>query len=373
MIDLVGRAAERLDLNARPATSGKIEPWLDTSARLSPDALEPTILASFTSEDLPPALEPVTDQATPQQTPEPEPEHAAGVAGMNGTSEANTIAEPEASFESSFIEAAAELTRAEAAKVAEQTAKIIAANHITLDWVALEESGYLTPQSQRSLKAEEFRIIKRPLLRTAFDPEDRHRSIAHVAMVTSPAPGDGKTFTALNLAVSIASERDLHVLLIDADIRNRGLSRALGLTDRMGLMELLTKPEVSMPSVFLRTDVANLAVIPAGKPTSGATEIFASQTMARLARDIATRYPDRFIIIDAPPVLASSEPGVLASHVGQIVMVVQANQTTKRAIGEALALVNTCTTVNFVLNQISSSAGLDRFGYYGKYGETEAH
>jgi exopolysaccharide/PEP-CTERM locus tyrosine autokinase len=268
--------------------------------------------------------------------------------------------------------AAAEKEFAAAEKERERTAEIALANNITLNWAALEENGYLTPNNQHSVKAEEFRIIKRPLLRAAFNVEGRHKSIAHVAMVTSPTPRDGKTFTAANLAVSIAAERDLHVLLIDADIRNRGLSKIFGLADRPGLMELLTKPDMNVPSVLLRTDMANLAVIPAGQPIVGATEIFASQTMARLARDIATRYSNRFIIFDAPPVLASSEPGVLAAHVGQIVMVVRANETSKRAIAEAVALVNACPTVNFVLNQISLAAGPDRFGYYGKAVAPEA-
>jgi receptor protein-tyrosine kinase len=354
MIDLVGRAAERLDLNATDTPTDKVEPWLTETpetpetppSEAKADAkLEPTILASLAGEET---------ISAPAPPPSPPPEA------------------PFVSTEPSIIMAAAEKEFTAAQKERERTAEISLANHISINWTALEENGYLSPNNQQSLKAEEFRIIKRPLLRAAFNPEGRHKSIAHVAMVTSPCPKDGKTFTSINLAVSIASERDLHVLLIDADIRNRGLSKTLGLADRPGLMELLTKPDMNVPAVFLRTDIGNLAVIPAGQPIPGATEIFASQAMARLARDIATRYANRFIIFDAPPVLASSEPGVLASHVGQIVMVVRANETAKRAINQAVSLVTACPTVNFVLNQISLAAGPDRFGYYGTEDAPEA-
>ena len=348
MIDLVGRAAERLDLN-QPATAEKVEPWLSEPAAPEPAAaeLEPTILASLATEEI--------FVAPPAPPPPPPPEDP-----------------PVPVHEPSIIMAAAEKEFESAQKERERTAEIALANNITLNWAALEQNGYLTPTNQNLVKAEEFRIIKRPLLRAAFNVENRHKSIAHVAMVTSPAPRDGKTFTSANLAVSVACERDLRVLLIDADIRNRGLSKIFGLTDRPGLMELLTKPDMNVASVLLRTDMPNLAVIPAGQPIAGATEIFASQAMARLARDIATRYSNRFIIIDAPPVLASSEPGVLAAHVGQVVMVVRANETSKRAIAEAVSLVNACPTVNFVLNQISLAAGPDRFGYYGKAAAPEA-
>jgi Mrp family chromosome partitioning ATPase len=157
------------------------------------------------------------------------------------------------------------------------------------------------------------------------------------------------------------------VLLVDCDIRRMGLSKKLGMADRKGLMDVLMNPGLSLADVMLRTNIPNLAIIPAGQPVEAATEVFASAKMTALVDDIASRYPDRFIIFDAPPVLASSEPGVLAVHVGQTVMVVHANETSKRAIAQSIPLINGCPNVHFVLNRVTLAAGPDRFGYYGTY------
>jgi receptor protein-tyrosine kinase len=354
MIDLVGRAAQRLDLNtpvrapeppARPATDDP--------------RLEPTILASLAT----------AEADAPAKT---------GPAALDAAVDAAPAA-ARSSLMDSFADA--QLLRDVAAR--EEEAKTAEANVISLDWEELSKAGYLTPHNQSCLKAEEFRIIKRPLLRTAFGTEAtrnmhaytqgmHHRSgdgNAHVVMVTSPGPGDGKTFNAINLAVSIASERDLQVLLIDADMRSRGLSKALGITDRPGLMEVLTQSQPSAESVMLHTDMPSLSVIAAGSPLPGAAEMLASQAMTRIVHDIATRYKNRFVIFDAPPALAASEPGVLAGHVGQVVMVVRANETSRHSIADALALVNACPTVNFILNQITRQ---QRFSYYGD-APAEAH
>jgi len=162
----------------------------------------------------------------------------------------------------------------------------------------------------------------------------------------------------------MASERDLFVLLIDADIRRVGLTKKLGLEDRPGIMDVLINPALSISDVMVRTNVANLAVIPAGRANDTSTEMFASQRMTKLVRDIASRYKDRLIIFDAPPVLAASEPGVLAQHVGQILFVVRSGATSKRSVAESLRLVDACPDLNFVINRMPLGAGGDRFGAY---------
>jgi len=234
---------------------------------------------------------------------------------------------------------------------------------ITLDLQSLRDKGFLTPLNHNSLLAEEYRIIKRPMLRSAFNTQRSHDDREHIALVTSPHANDGKTFTTINLGMSIASEHDLHVLLIDGDVRQRGLSHAFGVSERKGLMDALSDPGLSLADVILRTNVPDLSIIPAGHSVDAPTEILASPRMQTLMGDITRRYPDRFIIIDSPPVLATSEPGVLASYVGQVVMVVRANETTRQAIAESLALVDACSNVNFILNSVTLSAGSDRFGY----------
>jgi receptor protein-tyrosine kinase len=319
-IDLVGRAAEHIDLNARQ---------------------EPTF------------------------APPPPPPQAPERAAKNATAE--MFDEPAAPLPEPVV---VQATTAKPVSPGDPPAK---ASPIVLEfnWVHLEREGFLTPENQRSLTAEEFRLIKRPLLRTAFGRDNRaqRNGVAHVAMVTSPAPGDGKTFTAVNLALSIASEKDLHVLLIDGDPRRMGMSRVLGTAGRKGLVDVLMNPSMTVGDVIARTDVPNLSVIPAGQIVDAPSEVFASQSMTRLMAEIATRYSDRFIIFDAPPALASSEAGVLASHVGQVIMVVQANETSRQAVAQAVALVDACPNISFILNRVTMSAGMDRFGRYDYYQE----
>jgi receptor protein-tyrosine kinase len=247
-------------------------------------------------------------------------------------------------------------------------APIPAAQVITLDLDAMGRKGFLVPNSRRTLLAEEYRVIKRPLLRAAFDPSRQYEPRDRTTLITSPHPGDGKTFTSINLAMSVASEHETHVLLIDTDVRQRGMSRACGVADRKGLMDVLTDPKLSVADVILRTNIPHLTILPAGMSVHAPTEILASQRMIGVIDEITRRYADRFVILDGPPALASSEPGVLAAYVGQVTMVVRANLTNRQAIVESLALVEACATVNFILNKVTASVGPDRFGYYG-YGE----
>jgi protein-tyrosine kinase len=235
---------------------------------------------------------------------------------------------------------------------------------IEIDFVKFQKAGLLTPQAQGSRIAEEFRLIKRPLVRVAQKGRETANSLGHVIMVTSTHPGDGKTFTSVNLAMSLAYEHDLFVLAIDADINRRGLSRQFGVEDRPGIMDILLHRDVSIADAIVRTNIPNFAIIPAGKAVEGATELFASQRMTKLVSDVATRYKDRIIVFDTPPVLAASEPGVLAAHVGQIVFVVNSGETSKRSIGAALRLIGVCPDIHFVINRIMESNTGDRFGNY---------
>lgn len=240
---------------------------------------------------------------------------------------------------------------------------------VDLDLNDLGARGFLTHEAPHTLLAEEYRIIKRPLLRAAFTGQRHGASRSNVALITSARPSEGKTFTAVNLAVSIAAEADHHVLLVDADVRQRGLSRAFGLTERRGLTEVINDPTLTLADVILRTNIPNLSVIPAGAAVKSPTEMFAGQRARELFMEMTQRYGDRFIILDSPPVLASSEPGVLATYVGQIVMIALAGETPKQAIADSLGLLDTNAPVNFILNKVTPLAAAGRFGYYGTYGE----
>jgi protein-tyrosine kinase len=353
-IDLVGRLADRIDVNSFSPPAAKPALPERTELTVVPPAPPPPT----------PILEAVVEAAAaaPVAAPAPRPtviermEEAAIATPRPAVVERREEPLVVAASRPSVVE-----RMEEAPALRPQTAS---SNQIEIDLRQLENEGFVTPASPASQVAEEFRIIKRPLLRAAFARDGVKGPLAHVAMVTSPRPGDGKTFTALNLAMSVASEKDLHVLLVDCDMRHHGLSSKLDLARRKGLTDILTEG-ATIPDVMVRTNVPNLAIIPAGQPVSGGTELFASQRMLKFVNDVANRYRDRFIIFDTPPALASSEPGVLALHVGHVVMVVQANQTSKRAVAESLALVDGCPNVHFVLNRTTLTAGSDRFGYYG--------
>lgn len=239
---------------------------------------------------------------------------------------------------------------------------------VQIDHDLLTASGMISTRSEHSQIAEEFRLIKRPLLLKAFEDRGAGGRPKNLIMVTSARPGEGKTFSAINLAMSIALERDLTVMLIDADIARPSIPSALGVEADLGLMDLVADPSLNMSDVLLRTDVENLALLPAGRPHHLATELFASERMESMVADITRRYPDRVIIVDSPPVLLSSVPGVLALHVGQIVFVVQAEKSTQVAIDGALGLVSACENIHLLLNRARNIGGSEKFdGYYGYY------
>lgn len=238
-----------------------------------------------------------------------------------------------------------------------------------LDLERLGRAGFITPDAQQSHTAEEFRTIKRPLLLNAFGGGKTKVERGNVILVTSCKPGEGKTFVTINLALSIASERDLHVLIIDSDVYRRQLEIELGVDDDKGLVDLLLEDDLHLPDLLVRTDIPNLTVLPAGSRNPQAPELLSSQKMASLMSDIAQRYPDRVIIIDSPPVLASSEASVLAMLVGQTVMVVEANKTDASDVDKALKLINTCENINFVINKTGADSGSSPYGTYSYYDE----
>lgn len=256
---------------------------------------------------------------------------------------------------------------ATAAAAAPQPTRV--SRQVTIDHNALEEAGMVSAHSERSLIAEEFRMIKRPLILKAFDESSTSSAGPNnLIMVSSARPGDGKTFTAVNLAMSIALERDLTVMLVDGDIAKPSLPSVLGIEADRGLIDLIADDSIDVADVLLRTDIENLTILPAGRQHQLATELLASGKMEKFIDEIAKRYPDRMIIFDSPPVLMSSIPGVLALHVGQIVFVVRADKTTQTSIDTALGLISGCESIYLLLNKASTTVGSDKFdGYHGYY------
>ncbi len=244
-----------------------------------------------------------------------------------------------------------------------------ASRRLALDFERLAGMGFLTPESGRTQLAEEMRHIKRPLVVNASNRNEGAEHNANLIMVTSSKPSEGKTYTSLNLAMSIAKERDKTVLLIDADVAKPGVTRILGMEKERGLVDYLAGDGFDIPDVMLKTNVPNLRFIPAGKRHIHSTELLSSDRMKRLVQDFCTRYPDRIVVIDSPPLLATSEAAVLTGLVGQIVMVVEAEKTTKQEVDEALGLICEGVSVGLVLNKARGSYGNDAYGSYGSYGD----
>lgn len=235
-----------------------------------------------------------------------------------------------------------------------------------LDMEMLRRNGMVTPNSGRTVLVEEMRAIKRPIIRRAFksDRLNGASSLNNVVMITSCRSGEGKTFSAINLAMSIAMERDLYVMLIDTDVYRRGINNLLGIDqEKAGLVDLVLDSDLALSDVLLRTNIDNLSVLPAGTQHPHATELLASQRMVEIIKDISSRYPDRMVIIDTPPVLASSEPRVLAAYVGQIVMVVEEGETSRPLLENALDALGDSDKVRFILNKHRGRSKTDT--YYG--------
>lgn len=260
------------------------------------------------------------------------------------------------------------------AKVADEGAKAGADGErnpeiLKLNFEALRQASIVPSQDRAPNLANEFRRIKRPLLSNAFAKGDKAVPNGNVVMLCSALSGDGKTFTAMNLAMSVALERERTVLLVDADVAKPHISRTLGLQRRRGLMDLLLDSSLDLGDVLVETDMPGLRVLPAGSQHEYATELLASERMEELISELQGRYPNRFIIFDSPPLLQTSEAQVLASHMGQVVLVVHAGSTPAAAVDNALDLIADGKAVSLVLNKCRIAGSGDYYGgYYGQGG-----
>jgi protein-tyrosine kinase len=228
----------------------------------------------------------------------------------------------------------------------------------------LRRQSMIAPDGGRTPIAESFRRVKRQILANVANP----KSITpppNLVMVTSALAGEGKTFCAINLAISLALEVDRSVLLVDADVAKSDVPKALGLEAGKGLMDLLLDRHTDLADVLWRTDIGRLTLLTVGTAHKHATELLASDTMSALLREMSERYRDRIIIFDSPPLLAASEAGVLAGQMGQIVLVVEAARTTETALKDALARIDSSRVTGLLLNK-GQSASLE-YGY-GSYG-----
>jgi protein-tyrosine kinase len=234
---------------------------------------------------------------------------------------------------------------------------------------SLREAGFIEPEAPVGGLAEEFRIVKRQLLlgvagKTGI-AADRRRTV----LLCSARPDEGKTFCAVNLALSLAGEKDVEVLLVDADFGKPEIVPILGLDDGPGLVDALADPAIDPEALVIRTDVRGLSVLPAGRAVANVHELLAADRTGEVLDALAGGHPKRILLFDSSPALMASAATVLASRVGQLVMVVRADQTSEADLREALALLSGCEHVSLLLNGAGFAATGRRFGAYYGYGQ----
>lgn len=237
-----------------------------------------------------------------------------------------------------------------------------------LDLDELNRRGFLIPGRPDMTLMEEYRVIKRPLLNNAQGKSANPIENANLIVITSAMPGEGKTYNSLNLAISFAQERDVHVLLIDSDVIKPALTQLVGLDNVPGLTDILAGDIKDLSEVFYKTNIDKLSIVPAGRPHENDTELLSSSRMKKLTAELATRYPDRIVLFDAPPVLATSHARVMAQHAGQIILIVEAGKTLEHSVKDAVHQFDEEKMVGVVLNKGRGSMGAGYFGSYGSYG-----
>ncbi|MGV7119856.1 AAA family ATPase [Sphingopyxis sp. 550A] len=304
----------------------------------------------------------------------PEPEKQAKKAKAKETPAA--VLPPEAPA----VEAAPAVEPAPAPKpstrkdVARAAPAIVPNRQGTIDRERLAARGMVVPGAPVTGIAEEYRIVKREIIRNFAGTANRPVvPRGHRVLIASANPGEGKTFTAVNLALSLAVEADHDVLLIDADIAKPSVLEALGLAEGAesgpGLMDALADPHLAVGDCLIQTDIPGLKVMPAGTQHMHDTELLASARTEALLAQLEAGAPGRIVILDSPPVLAASPAAVLAGHVGQLIMVVRADQTLESSLRDAIGLMGACPHIQLLLNGVKFSPGGRRFGtYYGQGG-----
>ena len=242
-----------------------------------------------------------------------------------------------------------------------------------IDRARLRKQGLVVPDGSVTALVEEFRIVKRQVLLAARDARAAGRgAAAQRVLVCSPLPGEGKTFCATNLALSIAGEKDSEVLLVDADFAKPSVLSLLGLSSgsgkAKGLMDALANPEIAVEDCVIATDVPGLYVLPAGNRTASDSEYLTSNRTAEVLDRLTAGAPNRMVIFDSPPALAASPAAELAKYCGQALVICRADRTGQSALEDALSLLSACPDIKLLLNVANFSPSGRRFGDYYGYG-----
>lgn len=243
---------------------------------------------------------------------------------------------------------------------------------VEIDSDTLLAAGVLAPEDKQHQQVSDYRHIKRQVMSLAASASITVGAASRVIMVTSALPGEGKTFTAINLALSLALERDSSVLLIDGDVAKPNTSRLLNIERYPGLLDALADERAEVEDYVLGTNINGLYALSAGKVTDTANEYLSSARMATIMEQLLADR-NRYIVLDTPPLLVTTEAAALANHAGQVLMVVRADSTVQRAVLDALHLLGEREGINMVLNRVTHTR-LEGY-YYGysygdRYGDT---
>ena len=240
-------------------------------------------------------------------------------------------------------------------------------HQVELDLDKLNKEGFITPKYANTLLSNSYRMIKRPLINNINGKGATTVDNANLIMVTSSLPGEGKTFSAINLAISIAMEKDKRVLLVDSDINKPSHYKLFGIENRPGLTDFLLNEVNDMGDVLCRTNIPSLSIMSSGKLYEFSTELLASAAMETFIQEISSRYKDRVVIFDSPPLLQTTETSVLAAHMGQVVMVVEAENTQNHMVKKSLSMLSN-EIVLLLLNKQREKIQEGHYGYGYGYG-----
>ncbi|HTN11446.1 MAG TPA: hypothetical protein VL154_10800 [Acetobacteraceae bacterium] len=241
-----------------------------------------------------------------------------------------------------------------------------------LELEALERAGLVVGRKLRTRISEEFRVTVGTVMRSLKTSYAPGRGAGNLLMVTSSRPGEGKSFTALNLSGSIAQHTQREVLLVDMDAKQHSLSDQLGLGDRPGLIDLAADAAMRIEDTVLRTAIPNLSFMPVGRRRGEGSDVgegTVARPMTSLIERMGRRFPNHLVILDAPPCLSTSDPSTIAPFVGQIVLVIEAEKTQKSEVMASLDLIKACQTVSLMLNKIrvTTSYTFGAYHYFGTY------
>ena len=251
------------------------------------------------------------------------------------------------------------------AAAAPAAAVALSGPRVSIDRDVLRSEGLIVPEEPVTGLLEEFRIVKRELL---ADARASREDAARCILVCSPHPGEGKTYCATNLAIALAAEREIEVVLVDADVLNPSVTKRLGLDEGEGLMDALADSRIRPESLVQRTDIDGLFVLPAGTSSARDAEYLTSRRTGEVLERLTRDAPNRYLIFDTPPALAASPAAELAAYVGQALLVVRADETSRAALDDARQLLSACPDIKLLLNAVQFSPSGRRFGDYGEKG-----